>query len=351
MVQPKFSLLKNLIDIEIQKSKNKEKNDDDDDQKLLDAIKTSRTNNRRQDILEGKEGAKNERQKISKKDKLKQLLRAYVAIKPCDYSNGMAIEIDAPTSEKKKRDYSIGKRIRRKKFTPAEDKIVLESMKKFGDDAAHNDGKLGKILGRHDSSIRSRRLVLKRGKQHRKVSFTFEEDKFILDFVISKMKLSKSSLTSIDMTSKETESLNNQLLNRSLTTIHNRWRNHLKPWLLQYYHGTLNCDIKTMLANFINENHNDFESIDWNSVSQKREFAGHTELTLRGIYSKLLCRTKKILLHYQQDLSPQNVAEVTNSYPILKRKRSAVLLRKQNIINYFEENVGKEMTGQFSDAM
>jgi len=207
------------------------------------------------------------------------------------------------------------------------------------------------MLGRNKSSIRSRRIILKRGKQqHRKVSWTFEEDKFILDFVITKMKSTKLYLTSIDITAKEAKCLNNQLPNRSLNTIHTRWSNQLKLWLLQYYHGTLNCDIETMLASYIDENYNDFESIDWNFVSQKREFSGHTEITLRDIYSKLLFRTKKILLGYQQDLIPKNVAEVTNSYPKLKKKSSAVLLRRQNIINYFEENVGIEMRGQFSDA-
>jgi len=69
-----------------------------------------------------------------------------------------------------------------------------------------------------------------------------------------------------------------------LTTVRIRWTASVKPWILQYFNGTLNYDVDPILVNLISVHYNDFASIDWNFVIQRREFAGHTQESLARRY-------------------------------------------------------------------
>ena len=62
----------------------------------------------------------------------------------------------------------------------------------------------------------------------------------------------------------------------------------MKPWILQHYSGTLNLDIRRPLANYLADNFEDINAIDWPLVASNSEFAGHTEGSLRYLFTNSL---------------------------------------------------------------
>ena len=132
-------------------------------------------------------------------------------------------------------------------------------------------------------------------------------------------------------------------LGRHVISIWSRWTHVLQPWILQHFHGTLTCNIEQMLANHIADNYNDYRNVDWSKVVQKREFAGHTEQSLRRKYiNDVLEKASRILNLKRQDMTPIAVANI--SCQLKKRQETPEhWLRKQNVIEYFERNVNKEL--------
>merc|ERR1719233_2079493 len=71
-----------------------------------------------------------------------------------------------------------------------------------------------------------------------------------------------------------------------------RWAHFLQPWIMQHYAGTLNLDIRMMLVNHLAETYHTRESIDWDAVASKSEFAGNTVTNLQYTFSYILKNAK-----------------------------------------------------------
>jgi len=106
---------------------------------------------------------------------------------------------------------------------------------------------------------------------------------------------------------------------------------------LQYFSGTLNLPIETILLNFISQQYGDGD-IDWEEVIKVPEFVGHTMFTIRKLYQKLkngACRKYKININ---DIKVQDLLRYTQD----KRKRNlskSKEARNKHIIDYFAKRI------------
>ena len=55
----------------------------------------------------------------------------------------------------------------------------------------------------------------------------------------------------------------------------------LQPWLLSYYHGSLNLDLGCVLTSVLTERCSCVADIRWEEVMNHPEFGGHTQGSLR----------------------------------------------------------------------
>ena len=55
----------------------------------------------------------------------------------------------------------------------------------------------------------------------------------------------------------------------------------LQPWLLSYYHGSLNIDLSCVLTSVLTERCSGVADIGWEEVMEHPEFGGHTQGSLR----------------------------------------------------------------------
>jgi len=166
-------------------------------------------------------------------------------------------------------------------FLPEEDEIIKMELKKCGGEKIDYVG-IAKQLNRPPMSIRSRCDKIRSGDvKRRKRPWLLIEDQSILDKLIEKFKTSELPLSQLNLPNTEWKNLD---IKMKRTSVRCRWDAYLKPWILQYFNGTLNFNVDPLLVNFISDNYNDFASIDWNFVIQRREFAGHTQESLARRY-------------------------------------------------------------------
>merc|ERR1719318_1841659 len=176
-------------------------------------------------------------------------------------------------------------------FKPEEDQVLLDAVEQFGDQIDFKQ--IAKDLQRSVSSIRYRVNKLKTGKATKeRRTFTIIEDKVILDAVLQ--HLNGQPLEMLTLSQSEWNEIGGQI-GRDEVSARLRWTFNLRAWILQHYSGTLNLDIRRPLANFLAENFEDRQSIDWALVNTKPEFAGHTENSLRFLFSGLAHYAKNLL--------------------------------------------------------
>jgi len=255
------------------------------------------------------------------------------------------VEVDKSSNQNRpNKKIASGKKI--KKFTPEEDKILLNVIEKYGDKI--NISQLSKDLKRNEKSLRTRVVKLKTGKSsqtHRE--YTFEEDIVILDAVLK--HLDKQSLKELNLPNYDWKGIG-ALLGRAQVSPCLRWGCHLKPWILQHYSGTLNLDIRRMLGNYLADNFKDINSIDWPSVATKSEFAGHTEPSLRNVFfSNIFFRTKQKLNVSSEDITLEMVADFANKAFAEGARRivDSKLTRQDAVIDYFKNYVKKNCIKNF----
>lgn len=220
-------------------------------------------------------------------------------------------------------------------FKPEEDQVLLDAMEQFGDQIDYKQ--IAKDLQRTSSSIRCRVKKLKTGKSTRgHSSFTIAEDIVILDAVLQ--HLNGQSLEMLTLPQSEWIEIGVQI-GRNEVSSRLRWSYRLRPWILQHYSGTLNLDIMRPLANFLAENFEDIQSIDWSIVNTQSEFAGHTEHSLRRVfYSGIFKLTKENPKKQSEDITLEMIAEFANTSFMSGGKKvlGGTLKRQQEIIDYFE---------------
>jgi len=228
-----------------------------------------------------------------------------------------------------------------KKFTPEEDAILLNAMERYGDKIHFTQ--LGREMGRNHKSIKSRIDKLKGPKKRR--DYTLVDDMGILDAVLKHVEENQSieieRLNLPNMRWKIIAALNG----RTEVSLRLRWGNFLQPWILQHYSGTLNLEIRRMLANYLADNFKNIDSIDWQSVSTKTEFAGHTQASLRTVFfNNLYKETKRNLNDNSEDITLEMVAEYANKAFAQGGRKvlDKILTRQKEVIDYFECYVKKK---------
>ena len=109
---------------------------------------------------------------------------------------------------------------------------------------------------------------------------------------------------------------------------------------MQYYAGTLNLDIRLMLVNHLAETYQNRESIDWDAVAEKPEFAGNTALKLKHIFVVILRDAKNTL---RTEISWDQIVDKCGDYIRQSRRLNSknAELRRLQVIQYFENYVKK----------
>jgi len=194
-------------------------------------------------------------------------------------------------------------------------------------------------LGRSESSVKMRLIKLQRTGMSRKIrkQFTLEEDCMILDATLENLKT--SSLHESNISDCAQLSIR---LNRNRESVFHRWDKQLKTWLLGYFTGTLNLDIKMMLANSIAERFDTIESIEWDSLSTLKEFSSHTAASLQMIFRTLLVTSASRHLEVDPtELTLKQITDDTKDTCKSSKVRESVKKRQLEIIEYFENIVNK----------
>ena len=244
---------------------------------------------------------------------------------------------------------SPNKKIRRgslrtvKQFIESEDQVIKDALEKADElDQNVNFGDIAKQLKREASTLKRRAELLKRtgGKRTMK-NYTLVEDQIIIETLVIP-KLSTEKLSQMLMVGHDyTESVSlSKLLNKSVNGTLKRWEFTLHPWLLQHYSGTLNMRVERLLTNHIADTYPDFSSIDWSKVAAKSEFAGHTEVSLRGMCYNIREKTKVKFQIGRKDVSMQDMTKYCELvYGEGRPKASSKLKRQGEVIDFFKRKV------------
>jgi hypothetical protein len=234
---------------------------------------------------------------------------------------------------------AANKRNRPELLKPLELETVQAAMAESGD--ALNIPELARMMGRHQSTIRAKvKQIQRQGgivTEERHTRVTLEEDLVIIDWVVARLQGRKLKDQSILSPNDENELARE--LKRSPSTPISRWGENLQLWLLQNAAGTLNLRVEHMLFSHVAECYSQRSDINWDDVTAKPEFAGHTKTSLKRVLYKveiLACSNYGIILN---DISLQQVLNfVENKYrarPASEKKRE----RQRRVIEYFEERV------------
>jgi len=230
-------------------------------------------------------------------------------------------------------------------YTPKEDSIILNKIKELGDDLNINE--LAKELERDKGSVRKRIKRLKSGDTGRKhKTFSLAEDEAIMERVLPGLQNSKlhELVLHYDKSLEElAAALGRPNKGASLAL---RWVHNLQPWIMRHYAGTLNLDIRMMLVNHLAETYQSRESIDWNAVADKAEFAGNTVTNLKHIFSYLIKKAKKPM---KTEYSWKQIVDCCREY-ISQASRECTSFTKQRriqVIQYFEDYVKRQELDDF----
>ena len=234
--------------------------------------------------------------------------------------------------------------INHRAYLPQDDDILRASMVEAGDDEI-DCATLARILGRSQGSVRSRVNILKRnGGVSSKKAFTLVEDQIIMEsLAIPRLKIEK--LVDIVLLRHQCADIIKQL-DKSEFVVQQRWQNILQPWLLQHYSGTLNLRVERMLSRFIMEHFTDISDIDWPMVASRSEFAGHTQRSLKMLFSRFRDHSK----YHRRKLGvlsgePSLADVATHCEQVYGqgggKMGSTKLKRQMDVIDFFERKVAE----------
>ena len=274
--------------------------------------------------------------------RLEYLVKLYNSSKPEKKANA-----ENPTTSKYKRSLlHIGST---KRFTPEEDEMIRGYITET---AGHRDFRaLAMQFGRKTSVVVRRAEGLERngGRSCRK-RFTLVEDQVILETLILP-RLRGEKLSQITLQKNQCAELNKEFDKDPNGGVFRRWAGCLQPWLLQHYTGTLNLRIERMLASHIWQTFAHFSFIDWPAVVARREFAGHTEASLRKIYLHILYKNTKLkfglassdvtLLHIVEYAEQTYGAGPGSLHPGRVQTSENKLERQRKVIAFFERKVAE----------
>jgi len=223
-----------------------------------------------------------------------------------------------------------------RKFTAEEDKILMKHYERKGSDCF---SKVAEELGRAKGTVKRRYDLLMSGLPLgvRRL-FTLAEDLKILDECF-KVLPRKSRLADVDLDRASFQRLAIEL-KKDENSIRNRFRKQLKTWLMQHYAGTLNLDIRRSLANFLVDNFENTESIDWQKVLERADFQGNGIHGIKKVFHTLQVNANHdtgiaiINLTLQDIADNANRKYGSNAKPVVIK---STLERQRKVIDCFDE--------------
>ena len=177
--------------------------------------------------------------------------------------------------------------------------------------------------------------------------FTAEEDFLILERILPRLKFKKLSTSGFLLTSDLLEQAGE--FHRNHGSVRERWEGTLQPWLLQNLTGTSGLRVELMLANLVKEKLGKDKvvaarkEINWEElVKQHKEFAGHTNRSLRRVYDGVINRAEKKYKLSRESLSLQLVADYVMDFGNFGNSRREKLKRterRETVLSHFNARV------------
>ena len=177
--------------------------------------------------------------------------------------------------------------------------------------------------------------------------FTAEEDFLILERILPRLKFKKLSTSGFLLTSDLMELAGE--FHRNHGSVRERWEGTLQPWLLQNLTGTSGLRVEFMLANLVIEKLGKDKvvaarkEINWEElVEQHKEFAGHTNRSLRRVYDGVINRAEKKYKLSRESLSLQLVADYVMDFGNFGNSRREKLKRterRETVLSHFNARV------------
>ena len=177
--------------------------------------------------------------------------------------------------------------------------------------------------------------------------FTAEEDLLILDKIIPRLKFKRLSTSGFLLTSDLMELATE--FHRNHGSVRERWERALQPWLLQHFTGTTGFRVERILANLVAEKQGKNKGVaarselDWSAlVEQYKEFAGHTNRSLRRVYEILMNRAEMKTKCRRSTLSLKDVADYAMEFCTEGREKKETASREEHrerMINYLKSKL------------
>ena len=204
-------------------------------------------------------------------------------------------------------------------------------------------------LGRDVTSVRTRmnRLRMYPESSRKQREFTAEEDILILDKIIPRLKFKRLSTSGFLLTSDLMELATE--FHRNHGSVRERWERALQPWILQHFTGTSGLRVEMMLANLVMEKLGEEKGVaarrelDWGKlVEQNKEFAGHTNRSLRRVYDGVINRAEKKLRSTRESMTLKDVADYALEFCSGGNERKETASREERremIISYLKSKL------------
>ena len=176
--------------------------------------------------------------------------------------------------------------------------------------------------------------------------FTAEEDFLILERILPRLKFKKLSTSGFLLTSDLMELAGE--FHRNHGSVRERWEGTLQPWLLQNLTGTSGLRVEFMLANFVIEKLGKDKvvaarkEINWEElVEQHKEFAGHTNRSLRRVYDGVINRAEKKYKLSRESWTLQLVANCAMDFGSANSRKEKLKRteRRETVLSYFNVRV------------
>ena len=190
------------------------------------------------------------------------------------------------------------------------------------------------------------RLKMYSESSRKQREFSAEEDFLILDRIIPRLRLKKLSTSGFLLTSDLMELATE--FHRNHGSVRERWEGTLQPWLLQNFTSTSGLRVDVMLANLVMEKLGKDRMViarrelDWGElVEQNKDFAGHTNRSLRRVYDGIINRAEKKNRSTRASMTLKDVADyaMDSSGVIVRKEKASREERRELIISYLKNKI------------
>jgi len=226
----------------------------------------------------------------------------------------------------------------RRMYTREEDNVILEHLAECA--GKINFKRLAEDLGRTNGSVNARvkRLQVNAFSKGKVKKITDIERQIIVEKVLDKILVGSKLSDPKILSCHEWKELSEQFSHRTWTQIEFHWMEAMQPCLLQYFSGTRNLPVANMLVSYIADTYGDSD-IDWEHMSKRPEFAGHTPFSLRLLFFRLKMATATKYNVGKDDLQIAHVTKFVSERKTFVSKNKGIL--QSNLIEYFLNRVSE----------